>query len=234
MRLFTQESQQTHNSVRRDWRATLTSEKSEAYRYGIDLIEPLHHMFGVALNEAMTLRNRGCLNTAREQIRVTTELCLRVISPLSTLLLTLERHSRHFGTLPSVEPLDVENFQGESAKFRARMNSTLSMVLWSQQNLYIHKVRALEELVSDQADLFAAAAQRVTEGSSVFPQDDWDTMDAVHYDLTTAVCEAKILLKSFFVAVPEIEVRHFHRQITATAMPPPVEPDRRAVEFRRQ
>jgi hypothetical protein len=234
MRFFAQDSQKNHNTVRRDWRTPLTSEKDKAFRYGVDLIEPLHYMFGVALNEAISLRNRGSLNTAREQIRISIDLCLRVVTPLSTLLLTLERHSRHFGTLPSVEPLDVENFQGEGAKFRARMNSTLSLVLWSQQNVYIHKVRALEELVSDQAELFAAAAQRVAEGSSVSPQLDWNTMDAVHYDLTTAVCEAKILLKSFLVAVPEIEVRHFHHQITATAMPPPVEPDRRAVEFRRQ
>ena len=235
MRLWESSKASPAHTVRQDWRAELTKRKNKAFRYGIELIEPLHYMFGVALNEAIGLRNRGNLDLAREQIRVSINLCHRCVESLSALLLTLERHARHFGTLPSVEPLDVENFQGEAAKFRARMSFTLSMVLWGQHSLYLHKVKDLGRLVNDQDELYAVTAERVADGYSVFPKFDWDVLDGVHYDLTTAVSEAKILLKCFLVAMPEAEVRHFHRQVaTATTLAARAEANGRAAAFLRQ
>lgn len=235
MRLWESTQASPAHTVRKDWRAELTSDKDKAFRYGIELIEPLHYMFGVALNDAIGLRNNGNLDLAREQVRVTINLCHRCVESLSALLLTLERHARHFGTLPSVEPLDSENFQGEAARSRARMSFTLSMVLWGQQSLYLHKVKDLGRLISDQDELYAVTAERVAGGYSVFPKFDWDVLDGVHYDLTTAVSEAKILLKCFLVAVPEGEVRHFHRQVaSATLFAADAEANGRAAAFLRQ
>jgi len=213
MRFWTQDSQQTHHTVRQDWRAPLSSEKWNAYQFGIELIEPLHLMFGVALNEAIELKNHRNLSTAREQVGVSRELCHRLVSRLSTVLLRLESHARHFGTLPSVEPLEADNFRGAGPKNKARMNAMLSTILWSQQNRYVQKVRALEDLVNGEEEGYAISADRIIENSSVSPRFDWEMLDAVHYDLSTAVSETKILLKCFLVAVPDIEVRHFHRQL---------------------
>ncbi|HET9401189.1 MAG TPA: hypothetical protein VFO34_09570 [Candidatus Acidoferrales bacterium] len=227
--------QETPDSVRRDWRTRLSDDKDRAYQSGLQDFEPVHNMFGIALNEAIDLKNQGSLDMAREQVRFSIAFCQRFVGLLSILLLTLERHSRHFGTLPNVEPLDVENFRSHTAKHKARMNATLSLVLWGRHNRFIQKVRVLEELVSDQEETYCATAGRIAEGSSISPKQDWRTLDWVHYDLTTASSESKILLKSFLVAVPDREVRLFTQEIEAA--PPfsqPVEPDRRAAAFRRQ
>lgn len=235
MLLWEKSQQQTPPSVRQDWRAHLSDEKDGAYQSGLHEIEPLHCMFGVALNEALDLRNQGQLDTAREQVRFSIALCSRFVGMLSLLLLTLERHARHFGTLPNVEPLDVQNFRGQTAKGKARMNATMTLVMWSQHNRFVHKVKALEDLVSGQQEIYFAAAVRVADGASISPRQDWRTLDWVHYDLTTAASEAKILLKSFLVAVPDEEAVLFRRQIdSAEPIPQPVEADRRAAAFRRQ
>ena len=235
MHLWEKCQQQPPPSVRQDWRARLSDEKDCAYQSGLHEIEPLHCMFGVALNEAMGLRNQGQMDTARQQVRFSIALCERFVALLSLLLLTLERHARHFGTLPNVEPLDVENFRGQTAKTKARMNATLTLVLWGRHNRFVQKVKALEELVTGQQEIYCAAAVRVADGESISPRQDWRTLDWVHYDLSTAASEAKILLKSFLVAVPDEEATLFRRQIdSAEPIPQPVEADRRAAAFRRQ
>lgn len=235
MLLWQKSEQQTPPSVRRDWRARLNDEKDRAYQSGLQDLGPVHNMFGIALNEAIELKNRGNLDVAREQVRFSIPFCQRFAGLLSVLLLTLERHSRHFGTLPNVEPLNVENFRSHTAKHKARMNATLSLVLWGRHNQFIQKARALEELVSDQEESYFAAAERIVDGASISPKQDWRTLDWAHYDLTTASSESKLLLKSFLVAVPDREVRLFLQEIEAAPpFSPPVEPDRRAAAFRRQ
>lgn len=235
MLLWEKSQRNTPPSVRRDWRSQLNDEKDRAYRSGLRDLEQSYNMFGIALNEAMDLRNRSQLDMAREQVRFSVPLCQRFAGLLSILLLTLERHSRHFGTLPNVEPLNGENFRSQTAKYKAKMNATLSLVFWGRHNQFLQKVRALEDLVSDQEESYSAAAERIAEGSSISPKSDWRTLDWVHYDLTTASSESKILLKSFLVAVPDREVRLFQHEMEAV---PPfshlAEPDRRAAAFRRQ
>jgi hypothetical protein len=227
-------------TVRDDWRSSLPSEKELIFRSGINGIEGLHVGFGVVLNEALQLRKWGQLERAQEQVAVSADLCERVTSPLAGMLSALEAHARHFGTLPSVDPLRPENFRGEAAKQIAWRNETLSRVLWRQHHRFLHKLRSLGEIAQRMTHTYRGAATRVAEVSSLSARLDWEVLDCVHFDLSTALSETKVLLKSFLVALPEAEVHFFHERLATSLCPareqtaPPTTTNGRVPLFRRQ
>lgn len=91
-------------TVRQDWHAPLTGDKNVVYSFGVNTVTWSYDIFGMELNEGLASLRRGHADFAREHAVVSAHLCDRFVHPLAGLISALERHARHYGTLPSVEP----------------------------------------------------------------------------------------------------------------------------------
>lgn len=198
-------------SLRADWHADLPSEKSQVYAYALAQAEPAHVIFSMALDEALMLWKSGRREMARDQVHVSSELCLRFTAALECLLDVVERHADNFGLLPSVKPLDPLFFVGETAKRAAAMNAVLSTVLFGQRTCFLHKVRTLGEIAGKIAEEYRLMTAEVSEGSST--KQGWDHLSSLQYDLTTSLREAAVMLKSFIVTLPSKEVHVFRERL---------------------
>lgn len=221
-------------TVRQDWRTELSPEKTIVYERVLAEVRNAHVMYSVALDEAMTLRKWGRLELACEQMSVSADLCGRFAVALEGLLWVLEQHARHFGTLPSVNALDPEFFQGETARRAARTNSLLSRVLWRQQNRFLHKLRTLGEMASELEAENRLLADFIVVGSNVSAAQAWEQLGVLHFDLTSSMSEATVILKCFFVELPGDEVAAFGERLKSTLLSAPAVADKRAAEYRKQ
>jgi hypothetical protein len=221
-------------TVRQDWHAPLTGDKNLVYGIGISTVTWSYDIFGMELNEGLASLRRGHAEFAREHAVVSAHLCDRFVHPLAGLISALEQHARHYGTLPSVEPLHAENFQGDVARRAASLNDILSQLLWRHHLRFLHKLRTLSEITFNVSTIYRNAVERVSEGSSLSCRQDWDALECAHLDLGTAFSEATVLLKCFLVALPDQEVKFFGEQLAFATSEQNPALNRRAPSFRRQ
>ncbi len=200
-------------SVKQDWRAWLTREKDDVYRKHVRQLESSYNMLSVSLNEAIELRQGGCLTKSLQVMEITPGLCKLLTGPLAGLLRALSEHAKHYGTMPNAAPLNPENFHGVKGQRSARMSSLLNRVLLSNRLQFLHKVGTLGEMVEDLGRDFRLAAVGLSEGISTDPRRTWEEVDAGHYDLNTCLRESIILLKSFLIALPEDQLGAFENTV---------------------
>lgn len=225
---------QNSRTVRQDWRLKLPPEKNSVFSSVSSTIQSSHSVFGIVLDEGMQLSQFGDRRVVAEQASLSADLCERFVAPLCGTLDALERHARHFGTLPSVDSLKADNFRGDSTRQAARRNEVLSQVLWRQHNRFLHKLRTLHDMAHSLATVYRATVTRIIEDSSVSPRLDWAALDCIHYDLTTCLSETTVMLKSFLVALPEEELDFFSEQVAKATSAVRIVSNRRAAAFRRQ
>jgi hypothetical protein len=170
-------------------------------------------MFSVALDEALEHRQQGHLSKSYLAVCVTPDLATRLAGNLCAVLRALAGHAKHYGTIPVILPLDAENFLGAKEQRVARMSDLLSKVLLTQRSQFLHKINALEEMVSDLGRDFRIAVENLTIGGSARPGAEWEIIDAAHYDLNTCLRETIVLLKSFFVILENDQVVAFQRSV---------------------
>lgn len=84
----------------------------------------------------------------------------------------------------------------------ALRNDLFSRVLLSRRARLLHKINVLTELVGHLKESFGAASEHLAEGEFIGPDREWNRLDAVHFDLSTCLREAAVLLKRFFDALP--------------------------------
>lgn len=224
-----------NRTVRQDWYEDLPEEERQVYVYALAHVQPAFDIFSIALDKALSLHRRGQLEMARDQADLSAELCGRFANVLECLLRVVERHAQHFGTLPSVNPLDPVFFVGETARSAARMNFILSNVLYRQHTRFLHKVRTLGEMVCNIAEEYRVTAVEVFE--LVSATQGWDHLSALQYDLTTSLREATVMLKSFLVSLPTREVETFRDRLAAALLAlqaAPAVTDSRAPAYRRE
>ena len=123
-------------------------------------------MFSVALDEALEHRQQGHLSKSYLAVCVTPDLATRLAGNLCAVLRALAGHAKHYGTIPVILPLDAENFLGAKEQRVARMSDLLSKVLLTQRSQFLHKINALEEMVSDLGRDFRIAVENLTIGGS--------------------------------------------------------------------
>jgi len=215
-------------SVRDDWRAWLPQEKARIFDSLTQDLEASYAMFSVSLDEAIDLSKAGELDKSYQSVDVISDLSTRFADALTALLRSLSEHARHYGTVPSVAPLDSSNYQGPRAQRAARMNSLLSHVILSQRNQFLHKISTLNEIVADLAADFSDSAYDFANDSAPSAQLFWRSADIYHFDLNTCFREAVVLFKSFLVAMPNQELLVFDRtyrlQLRATSLRPDSRP----------
>lgn len=200
-------------TVQQDWRAWLPEEKAAVFHKQESHLESLYNMFSVSLDEAIGLRLSGFRVKSLKVLGMTSDLCELLTCPLAGMLRALREHAKHYGTTPNAAPLDPENYQRHKGQRSARLSSLLSRVLLSQRLQFLHKVNTLEEMVEDLGEDFRTAADDLTEGASVHPEQLWDEVNADHYDLNTCLREAIVLFKSFLVVLPVDQLGAFQKTV---------------------
>jgi hypothetical protein len=217
-----------------DWRAPLSGEKADLFGSVRRRLETSYSVYSVVLDEAFASRRQGRLAVAWDHAEVSAELCERFAADLEGTLDVLERHGRHFASVPSFTPLNVEDFQAERARQRARLHNRLSLVVFSRHFGFLNKIKTLNRITSDLAEEYLAAVTAVVEGSLISPGQNWQRLFHLQYDMTTVFRESEILLKSFLVELPGDDVETFGNNISAALATAPAIANRRVAAFRRQ
>jgi hypothetical protein len=202
-------------SVKADWCAWLPREKDQAFSAFVRQLESSYNMFSVSLDEALEFRRQGQLSKSYQAVCVTPDLATRLAGNLAAVLRALSGHAKHYGTVPNAAPLDAANFLGAKEQRTARMSDLLSRVLLTQRSQFLHKIGTLEEMASDLGRDFRSAVENLTVGGSAKPAAQWQVIDAAHYDLNTCLRETIVLLKSFFVVLPDDQVATFQSAVRA-------------------
>lgn len=203
------------NTVQSDWRASLPEAKNEVYGQYVHELEAAYAMLSISLDEAIGLRHEARLLQAGQQVCMTASLCARLTTLLEALYRSIAGHARHYGTVPNVLPLDAANFKSSLGHRAAKMSGLISSLLLTQRSQFIHKNTTLLGVVVDLGNEYRAAAEELASGTSIEPATSWRIIDEVHYDLNTCMCEVIVLLKSFFLVLPDDELLSFTESVSA-------------------
>jgi hypothetical protein len=204
--------------VPEDWLAALPREKSQIFDSIVRQWECSYAMMSVALDDALSLRLRGELVCARQQVQITANLVSRFVGSLIAGCTAITSAGRHVSDLPVVEPLKTQFFRGDTAQSAASWNGLLHHVLFGDRSRFFHKLRILSTTVEQLDEEFDRTAADLAEGVSDQPGVCWAALDSVHYDLNTCLREAEVVLKAFLRALPTEQLAGF---AAMTVAPPP-------------
>jgi hypothetical protein len=204
-------------SVRRfvcdDWFATLPREKAQLFEAVVRRWESVYAMMSVSLDEAMSLRSRGELVCARQQVSITGELHERLALTLMDAAAAMADRCRHVSDIPAVQPLKIDFFRGDTAQSAATWNGILHRVLMGDRSRFFHKLRILSDTVGRLNFEFTEAADDISQGSSVHPGACWKSLDSLHFDINTCLRELEVVMKSFLHALPTEQVSAFSQRL---------------------
>jgi hypothetical protein len=210
-------------NVPEDWVAALPREKSLIFEGVVRDWECSYAMMSVALSDALSLRARGELVCARQQVCIAAHLFSRFAQTLIAACDTLADRGRHVSDLPLVEPLKTQFFRGDTAQSAASWNGLLHHVLFGGRSRFFHKLRILSGTIAQLGFEFDQAAGEISDGISVQPSAAWKALDSVHYDLNTCLREAEVVLKAFLRALPSEQLAAFAADMSKQ---PPASPVR--------
>jgi hypothetical protein len=195
------------------WLGRLPAEKAAVYEPSVRELETGYSLISFALDEGLRRSEAGELRVAREAAQLCGALAERHAEVLCGALRTLERRSRHFGTLPEVQPLDAETFRGEAARTASKWNALLHRVLFSARARWFHKLRTLEEIVWFTQETFLETAGELAEGVTLAPRRAWAQLEESHDDWNTCLQETTILLKCLLEALAPGEVEELRGEL---------------------
>ena len=176
-------------------------------------------MMSVSLDDALSLRARGELVCARQQVSVSADLLARLAASLVGACGVLSDRGRHISNVPNVAPLNTDIFRGETAQTAASWNEFLHHILFASRSRYFQKLRILSETLQNLTREYNDACEDVAAGISVQPGDSWDKLECLHYDFTTCLREAEVLVKSFLRSLPGEQLQAFAAELDAVPVP---------------
>lgn len=200
-------------SVQSDWCGWLSAAKMQAFKVYSGEFETCYIMLSVSLDEALGLRSAGELRKSFQIVDVIPGLCSRLTERLQGLLTSLDEHAKHYGVVPSVEPLDAANFRGSHGQRTAHRSALLSAVLLTQRAQFLNKISSLKHMVGDIGVDFREAAQDIASAPEDARGRLWTTLDDDHFDLNTCLREAMVLLKCFLRVLPDDQLTCFQETI---------------------
>jgi hypothetical protein len=209
----------SRRSVSDDWIAWLPRDKVHLFDAVVQRWETFYAMMSVSLDDAFTLRARGELVRARQQVSISADLLSRLASSLVSACATLSDRGRQISNVPAVAPLNAEFFRGETAQTAASWNEFLHRVLFASRSRYFQKLRILSETLQNLAREYNEAASDVAAGISAQPGDSWDALECLQYDFTTCLRESEVLLKSFLRVLPGEQLDAFAAELDSTPAP---------------
>jgi len=180
----------------------LPREKTELFDAVVRRWECTYAMMSVALDESLSLRARGELVCARQQVGIAAELFVRLTTSLMSFCDALTTRGRRVHRLPVVEPLNSEFFRSDTGQSAASWNAVLHHVLFGSRSRFFHKLRILSETIERLEGEFDEAADDLSKGLSIHPGECWEQLDVLHYDFNTCLREAEVMFRSFLRALP--------------------------------
>jgi hypothetical protein len=210
-----------------DWRAALPGEKNQVFESIVRGWECSYAMMSVSLDEAMSLRARGELVCANQQVSITSELMRRLMSALIEACRVLTDRGKHLSNPPVVQPLNTGFFRGDTAQSAASWNSLLHNVLLGHRSRFFHKLRILSNTVEQLGNEFEHVADDISAGTCTEPGACWKQLDSLHFDLNTCLRESEVILKSFLHALPADQLSAFDMEMNMPTTPK-VRPRQRA------
>ena len=202
-------------SVSDDWIRALPGDKGPTFDSVVGNWECAYAMMSVSLDDALSLRARGEVVCAREQVDVTAELFVRISSQLISFCEIVTVYSRHIQSYPVVEPLNTQFFRGNTCQQAAFWNRILHRVLFGDRSRFHHKLRILSDSLRHLYREFRRASGSISAGEALQRTESWKDLDCIHYDLNTCLRESEVLLKSFLRALPSEYVLSFGRDLGA-------------------
>jgi len=180
-------------------------------------LESSNFILSITLDEALSLCKGGQFNFARDRVTVIASLFDRLASRVGHVIGAIKDHGSHFGTLPNVSPLSPSNFRGATAQRVSFMNNLLAKVLFRERTRFFHKLDSLGEIVDDAQKEAGAILAAISQGSSQVPDQAFQLLEVLGYDLNTCMGETTIILKSFFCALPPEELETFRAKLVKLA-----------------
>ena len=202
--------------VTEEWFTALPRDKGQVFDTVVRRWECAYAMMSVALDGALSLRARGELVCARQQVSVAADLMTRLSSTLVGLCDALSVRGRHIHRVPAVEPLNSEFFRGDTGQSAASWNGILHHLLFGDRSRFFHKLRILSDTLDQIEREFHDAASDISRGTSVEPADCWTKLDYLHYDFSTCLRETEIVLKSFLRSLPADQVPSLAAELDAS------------------
>jgi len=193
----------------------LPREKNYVFDTAVRQWECSYAMMSVALDDALSLRSRGELICAQQQVRVAAELLGRLTGALLGFCDAVSKRARGIEKLPVVEPMRTEFFRGDIGQSAASWNRILHRLLFGDRQRFVQKLRTLSETVENLDREFAETAEEIAKGVSVQPSDGWKMLDCLHYDFNTCLRETEVVLKSFLRALPSDQLPAFAAELEA-------------------
>ncbi|HVB85704.1 MAG TPA: hypothetical protein VNK23_03445 [Candidatus Dormibacteraeota bacterium] len=215
-------STSARRTVSDDWITVLPRDKSELFDIVVSRWECAYAMMSVALDDALSLRSRGELVCARQQVAVSADLLQVLAASLATLCTTLQQRARSISDLPAVRPLNSQFFRGNKAQNAASWNGLIHHVLFRGRSRFFHKLRILSEMLADLDQEFREAAGDIAKGMDTQPIASWLTLDDLHYDFNTCLRETEVVLKSFLRALPSEQLPGLARDLDAVPSAKPL------------
>jgi len=220
-------SESAHRKVCEDWITILPRDKAKTFDALVRQWECAYAMMSIALDDALSLRSRGELVCARQQVSIAAELLERLSESLTSLCDVLSMQGRRLRSLPVVEPLNSGFFRGNTGQSAASWNGILHHVLFGNRSRFFHKLRILSDTIEQVAREFREAAGDISKGLSIQPSDCWTRLDHLHYDFSTCLRETEVVVKSFLRNLPADQLPALNSLLDA-----PVEPRRLRVKPR--
>jgi hypothetical protein len=172
-----------------DWTAALPREKNQLFNIVVRRWELSYAMMSVALDDALSMRARGELVCARQQVSITAELLERFATRLLSDCIILEEKGRSVSELPAVEPLKPEFFRGMIGRKAACWSELVHLVLFGDRARFLQKLRILSDTLHELDREFKKISGGLSQGLSERSETYWKTLECVHYDLTTCLRE---------------------------------------------
>lgn len=204
---------QRSRTVHEDWVAWIPNEMGQLFDAARSELESSNFILNITLDEALSLCKGGQFDSAQERAIVFAGLFDRLAVRVSHVIRAIKDHGAHFGTIPNVAPLSPANFRGVTAQKISLTNSVLAKVVFRERTRFFHKLYSLEEMVDKLQKEASAIIASMSEGDSQFPDQAWQQLEVLGYDLNTCMGETTVILKSFFCALPPEELETFRQKL---------------------
>jgi hypothetical protein len=208
---------QRTRTVREDWFAWIPNEMDQLFDATRHDLESSNFILSISLDEALSLCKVGQFDSAKERVAVIAGLFDRLAIRIDHVISTIKDHGSHFGTLPNVKPLSPSNFRGATAQRVSLMDNVLAKVLFRERTRFFHKLYSLGEIVDDAQREARAILTVLSSESSELPDQAFQLLEVLGYDLNTCMGETTIILKSFFCALPPEELETFRAKLVKLA-----------------
>lgn len=206
---------QRSRSVLEDWVAWIPNEMDLLFDATRSELETSNSILNITLDEALSLCKGGQYDSAKDRAIIFTGLFDRLAVRVRYVAHAIKDHGTHFGTLPNVTPLSPSNFRGATAQRVSLMNNVLAKVVFRERTRFFHKLDSIDEIIAHLQKETHAIVSDMSEGDSGFSDRAWRQLEVLGYDLNTCMGETTVILKSFFCALPTVELEPFQKKLVS-------------------